>query len=122
LAPSASAATTTAATATKPRWLRPPILRYYASMTAETVHLIDLSDIVGIEFLCSHCGSRTLHVLGKFDRVPATCPNCHEGIVTHLGPEAVAIKEAVEAIQQLVKRKLPTRIRFQVTGFAEEKK
>ena len=85
-------------------------------MTAETIHLIDLTDIVGVEFLCSHCGSRIVHVLAKFDRVPTKCANCHEAIVTAGSPEETAIKETVEAIKMLAKRKLPTRIRFQVTG------
>ena len=72
-------------------------------MTAETMHLVDLSDIVGIEFLCAHCGSRVLHVLNKFDRVPAKCPNCYEAIVTAGSPEDETIKEAVAAIRTLIK-------------------
>jgi hypothetical protein len=85
-------------------------------MTVETKHLIDIGDIVSIEFACKNCKSTLLHSLAEFGRVPTQCPNCKEGIVEHLGPDYVAIEEAVKAIKRLKDRHIPVRLRFEIVG------
>jgi hypothetical protein len=86
-------------------------------MPAETMHLIDPSDIIGIEFLCTKCQLRVIHRLDRFEKTPATCPNCLEAFVPARSDEDQAIQAAVDAIGALIKRGFA--IRFQVTGWPE---
>ena len=51
-------------------------------MTMEQRILIDLSDIVGIEYACSRCSGRYLIPIDKLDAVIAQCPNCRQGLVS----------------------------------------
>jgi hypothetical protein len=90
-------------------------------MASETLRLIDLSDIAGIEFVCTFCTATTIRPLRAFDRTLnlrgnclTQCPKCLKSIVDPGGSGEEAITDAAEALRQL--RKLPVRIRFQVTG------
>ena len=83
-------------------------------MTHEEQHLVDVTDIVAVEFTCTHCGSRILHPVKTFYRVPPQCPNCKEDIFQSLGQGAESIKQAVEAIKQLSQRGHAEKVRFQI--------
>jgi hypothetical protein len=85
-------------------------------MTLETKHLIEIGDIVSIEFTCKKCTSTLLYSIAQFGRVPTQCPNCKEDIVEHLGPDYVAIEEAIKAIKRLKDRHIPVRLRFEIIG------
>jgi hypothetical protein len=43
--------------------------------------MLDLKDILGVEYTCGHCQSKYLVPLSKFDRVIHQCPNCKEGLI-----------------------------------------
>jgi hypothetical protein len=47
-------------------------------MTSEHRTLIDLTDITGVEFECTHCGAKVLYPFDRHDRLIDQCPNCHE--------------------------------------------
>jgi hypothetical protein len=91
-------------------------------MTVETKHLIEVGDIVAIEFTCGKCKSTLLHSVADFARVPTECPNCKEDIVEHLGPDYVAIEDAVKAIKRLKDRHIPVRLRFEIIGLKTTEK
>ena len=40
------------------------------------------TDILGIEYECSHCHARHLIPIEKFESVLYQCPNCKEGMAT----------------------------------------
>jgi hypothetical protein len=83
-------------------------------MTVETRTLIELKDIVGIEFGCHNCGTKTLYAIEKaFQRLAAVCPNCNEDWFAPLSPvahpstlpTAKQVLTDFAAFQQLVNRK-----------------
>ena len=43
--------------------------------------MLDLKDIIGIEYTCAHCQSKYLVPIDKFDRIIHQCPNCKETLV-----------------------------------------
>jgi predicted RNA-binding Zn-ribbon protein involved in translation (DUF1610 family) len=48
-------------------------------MTTETRTLIELKDVLGVEFGCPTCGAKTLYPMAKsFQRLAESCPNCGE--------------------------------------------
>ena len=47
-------------------------------MTIQKRTLIELSDILAIEYGCPHCDSRYSVPIAKSDRRPDKCPNCHQ--------------------------------------------
>jgi hypothetical protein len=49
-------------------------------MTSEIRTLIDIAEIVGVEFKCKHCGAQVLYPIEKLDpeRLLRNCPNCKE--------------------------------------------
>ncbi len=48
-------------------------------MTSEQRILIELTDIVGVEFECPKCNAKVLYPFTKhYDRLLSHCPNCNE--------------------------------------------
>jgi DNA-directed RNA polymerase subunit RPC12/RpoP len=50
-------------------------------MTMHQRLILDLHDIVGVEYTCAHCQAKYLIPIEKFDRVIYQCPNCKESLV-----------------------------------------
>ncbi len=82
-------------------------------MTSENRTLLELSDILGIEFQCPRCEARVLYPFTKsIDRMIDRCPNCLEPWFTenpHLpaqrGPVAEEVRLVVLALRDLIERK-----------------
>lgn len=91
-------------------------------MTVETKCLVDLSDIISVEFACKRCGSKLLHSIAKFDAAPVACTNCKEDMLEERGPDAVAIEEAIGALRRLSNRSLPIQLRFEIAGVGVPKR
>jgi hypothetical protein len=48
-------------------------------MTSEMRTLIEMTDIVGIEFECRNCKAKILYPLEKhYERLSESCPNCRD--------------------------------------------
>jgi predicted nucleic acid-binding Zn-ribbon protein len=48
-------------------------------MMNEQRTLIELTDIIGVEFECAKCGAKVLYPLAKhYNRILSQCPNCNE--------------------------------------------
>ena len=92
-------------------------------MTVQKRTLIEPSDIIGIEYECSHCGSRYLVQVIRFDRRVAHCPNCHEpwlaaGAVNRQSDDQ-AVAQLVDALKEIQSRKLGVVVRLELAN-AEE--
>jgi len=85
-------------------------------MTIEHRTLMEVSDIIGLEYTCTHCQAKHLIPLKRFDRVIYQCPNCKEGLVSgsHIDSgkrsDDAALLEFVSALADLQKRSLGIRL------------
>ena len=55
--------------------------------------MLDLKDIIGIEYTCAHCQSNYLVPIDKFDRPIYQCPNCKETLVLPGHADSAAISD-----------------------------
>jgi hypothetical protein len=77
-------------------------------MTSEHRTLIDLTDIVAVEFECEKCAAKVLYPLAKnYERFLLQCPNCNENWfaepnpVRPVGNDLEPMKRVAKAITQL---------------------
>jgi hypothetical protein len=78
-------------------------------MTSERKLLIEVRDIVGIEFECPKCGVRVGYKMAEqFVRIVQKCPNCNEEFFLPVGLEGIQ-----ELIAQL-KRDFRSRARIRL--------
>ncbi len=85
-------------------------------MTMQERLLLELGDILGIEYTCGHCQAKYLVPIERFDRVIYQCPNCKEGLVKSGHPDSTkrsdeaALHNFVEALLDLRSRELGIRL------------
>jgi len=94
-------------------------------MTIQRRTFIDPSDIIGIEFECTHCHSRCSIPLDRYDRKVEACPNCNEKWL-NTNPTGLAcsddqlISELVKLLKQVQGRTFGASIRLEIRCDAEE--
>jgi ribosomal protein L37AE/L43A len=85
-------------------------------VTTEQTTSIDLSDIAGIEYVCSHCGARYIVPIVKFDTAISSCANCRQEIVSETyknsskPSDQAAVHSFVEALRDLSGRGVSIRL------------
>ncbi len=93
-------------------------------MTIQTRTLISLSDLIGMEYECTHCHVKYSVPLQKLDRPTLACPNCKEQWFDHPRGPAVdvsedALQHFVDCLRFLQARQLPgvaLRLEIKTTG------
>jgi hypothetical protein len=76
--------------------------------------LVDLEDLLALEFTCDGCGSRLLHSIEKFRRVPTKCPNCAEDLIADGSKDAEIITAAFSSLRSLIERSGKVKVRLEV--------
>jgi DNA-directed RNA polymerase subunit RPC12/RpoP len=88
-------------------------------MTIQRRTLIEPRDIIGLEYECTHCGSRYLVPLKNFDRRVSHCPNCQEKWLSSTGSEGMqspdqTISLFVDYLKQIQTRNLGVIVRLEI--------
>ena len=89
-------------------------------MTMQERTLLELRDILGLEYSCRHCQAKYLVPIERFDRAIRQCPNCREGLIRTDHPDSTkpsdedALHNFVNALMDLRNREIP--IRFEVSA------
>lgn len=87
-------------------------------MTTLKRTLIEPRDIVGLEYECTHCETRYLVPLKKFDRRVERCPNCNEKWLSTDAARQMSsdqtISQFVEYLKDLQTRNLGVTIRLEL--------
>ncbi len=92
-------------------------------MTMQQRVLLELGDILGIEYTCGHCQAKYLVPIERFDRVIQQCPNCKEGLVrtghpdSAKGSDEYVLHDFVNMLRDLRDRNIG--IRFEISASRE---
>ncbi len=68
-------------------------------MTSETRTFIEFKDVVAIQFECGNCGAKASFPIGRLDRNPMVCVNCHEEwFISDRDPARAAFSSLVHSL------------------------
>jgi hypothetical protein len=80
-------------------------------MTSETRTMVELKDVLGVEFECPKCHFKVLYpAASSFERLATKCPHCYEPwFLIPEGPQGEETLDDVVKQWLTVMRNLPTR-------------
>jgi hypothetical protein len=99
-------------------------------MVSETRTLIEMTDIVGIEFACRKCGAKILYPLAEhYNRLSEKCPNCYEpwftkNVAAHSSAETAAdeVKKIFATLHKVATSpEVLAQVRLSISGVAKAK-
>jgi predicted RNA-binding Zn-ribbon protein involved in translation (DUF1610 family) len=81
--------------------------------------MIELKDITGVEFRCRQCGHASIRRLDEVLRVPASCGNCDSKWQGNEGHEGQELLRFLHEITSYSAKDRPYSLRFHVEGLAQ---
>jgi tRNA G26 N,N-dimethylase Trm1 len=96
-----------------------------APMTAERRIFINLSELIGAEYECTHCRTRCSVSFAQFEKVPELCPNCGKRWFSETPlssgelSDLITINEFFASLDKMKRRKFQAIVRLEAAPFVQ---